>query len=268
MDIKFWGTRGSYPRIGESDNAKFPSQHTLCVEVKVDQQSWIIDAGTGFKHAANHHFLNRPNEKLRLLLTHFHWDHLMGLVSIYDLIARGLKIEIYSAFGGAKKAIDQIFSEPFCPLPYRLTQDAFRYLPLIEKENFESISVAPISVPHIGETYGFWISNGKKSILHASDFAVSSADKYDFALCQAVDLLICDSFFTRADRERLGPLGHSSSVEAAGFAQKIGAKKLALIHYSPKYNDQNIEQLWGEAKSSASPGCELFLATDGLELTV
>ena len=112
LGIKFWGVRGSHPRpqlIGEverrveralgqffdegyrqkADIGKFlnglnPYKYggvggnTLCIEVVTQEDSIIIDAGTGIL-VLSEQLMNGPcgrgKGEIHIFLTHFHWDH-------------------------------------------------------------------------------------------------------------------------------------------------------------------------------------------------
>ena len=45
MRVKFWGVRGSTP-TPQSENMRYGG-NTSCVEVRVDDQIYIFDCGTG-----------------------------------------------------------------------------------------------------------------------------------------------------------------------------------------------------------------------------
>jgi phosphoribosyl 1,2-cyclic phosphodiesterase len=47
MQVKFWGVRGSTP-TPQSENLRYGG-NTSCVEVRVKDQIFIFDCGTGFR---------------------------------------------------------------------------------------------------------------------------------------------------------------------------------------------------------------------------
>lgn len=73
-------------------------------------------------------------------------------------------------------------------------------------------------------------------------------------LAQGVDLLVHEATFMEDKRENANEFGHSTARQAAQIAVSAGAKKLALTHFSSRYNDERMEELQQEA-------CDLFSNT-------
>lgn len=73
-------------------------------------------------------------------------------------------------------------------------------------------------------------------------------------LAQGVDLLVHEATFMDDKRENANEFGHSTARQAAEIAVSAGVKKLALTHFSSRYNDERMEELLQEA-------CELFSNT-------
>jgi ribonuclease Z len=64
------------------------------------------------------------------------------------------------------------------------------------------------------------------------------------------DLFICEGMFERALAEDARSKKHMTAEEAAGIAASAGGvKKLALIHYSPRYTDYELKQVLKEAEA-------------------
>lgn len=63
------------------------------------------------------------------------------------------------------------------------------------------------------------------------------------------DLLVCEGMFEKALAETAAEKKHMTAVQAAAIARDSGSKKLALIHYSPRYTDNDLKTLLAEAKT-------------------
>ncbi|MEJ5189723.1 MAG: ribonuclease Z, partial [Breznakiellaceae bacterium] len=63
------------------------------------------------------------------------------------------------------------------------------------------------------------------------------------------DLFICEGMFERDLLESALEKKHMTAEQAALIARDAGGvKKLALIHYSPRYTEQNLKNLLAEAQ--------------------
>ncbi|MDR0540259.1 MAG: ribonuclease Z [Spirochaetaceae bacterium] len=63
------------------------------------------------------------------------------------------------------------------------------------------------------------------------------------------DFFVCEGMFTRDLEESAVEKKHMTSEQAARIARSAQVKKLALIHYSPRYNENNLKELLTEAKA-------------------
>ncbi|MDR2304244.1 MAG: ribonuclease Z [Treponema sp.] len=63
------------------------------------------------------------------------------------------------------------------------------------------------------------------------------------------DLFVCEGMFEQELIENAREKKHMTAAQAARIAREAGVKKLALIHYSPRYTDFNLKQLLKEAQA-------------------
>jgi ribonuclease Z len=63
------------------------------------------------------------------------------------------------------------------------------------------------------------------------------------------DFLVCEGMFEQALEESAREKKHMTAVQAARIALAAKVKKLALIHYSPRYNEYDLKQLLKEAQA-------------------
>ena len=66
---------------------------------------------------------------------------------------------------------------------------------------------------------------------------------------QDSDLFICEGMFERALEETAREKKHMTAEQAARIALAAKAKKLALIHYSPRYTEHELKQVIKEAQA-------------------
>lgn len=63
------------------------------------------------------------------------------------------------------------------------------------------------------------------------------------------DLLFCEGMFENGLADTAKEKKHMTAVQAATIARDADVKKMALIHYSPRYTDQELKILLSEAKT-------------------
>ena len=63
------------------------------------------------------------------------------------------------------------------------------------------------------------------------------------------DLFVCEGMFEQELLESAREKKHMTAEQAARIALAAKVKKLALIHYSPRYNEYNLKQLLKEAEA-------------------
>lgn len=70
------------------------------------------------------------------------------------------------------------------------------------------------------------------------------------------DLLICEGMFEEALIDQAKEKKHMTAKQAATIAKDSNSKRMAMIHYSPRYTDKDLERLLNEAKE-IYPNAEL-----------
>ena len=95
MRIKFRGVRGSVP--WSVPEGIIHGCNTPCIEVHDETTGGILvlDAGSGIV-AVNPSQLVKEPQPVSLLLTHYHWDHLLGLPFFATLYQPGWDLSIYA----------------------------------------------------------------------------------------------------------------------------------------------------------------------------
>ncbi|MDR0561519.1 MAG: ribonuclease Z [Spirochaetaceae bacterium] len=79
------------------------------------------------------------------------------------------------------------------------------------------------------------------------------------------DLFVCEGMFERELAESAREKKHMTAEQAARIAAEAWVKKLALIHYSPRYTDYELQQLLREA---AAVFPDTVLAKDRMTLPI
>ena len=93
--ITFWGVRGSFP-TPEQNKMDFGG-HTSCVSVYTKYDELVVfDMGTGLKQLGEALIgdISSPKE-IHILMSHYHWDHIMGFLSFAPLFCNDYTIHIH-----------------------------------------------------------------------------------------------------------------------------------------------------------------------------
>lgn len=114
--VKFKGTRGSYP-TPRATHLKYGG-NTSCVEVKINNQLIILDAGTGIietgEDLTREHILSGDTTEDRapinatLILSHIHQDHIQGLPFFSPAFIRTTNLEVFGPDTSKEKLKDTL----------------------------------------------------------------------------------------------------------------------------------------------------------------
>ncbi len=289
MKIKIWGARGSLPtphspevlqsRIKEvldlysvsgmvrDEIGQFISSlpreqlggfggNTSCLEVKTDQHSIIIDAGSGIR-PLGYEMLRGPcgtgSGKVDLIFTHFHWDHLVGLPFFVPLFVKGNLINAYAVQPEVKKVFQTVFQKPYFPIPFESLPSTIQTHQLEARvpRLFGDIKVTPYQLDHPDPCWGFKIEHGGKALSYCVDTEATRNSRQelgaDLPLYQGIDLMIFDSQYTLSEVVEKVNWGHSSATIGLDLAMRENIKKIVFVHHDPAASDSKIADAKKEA---------------------
>jgi phosphoribosyl 1,2-cyclic phosphodiesterase len=294
MKIRFWGVRGSIPSPGPQ-TVRYGG-NTTCIEVRSDAGELIIlDAGTGIFPLAQTLLKELP-VRANVFITHTHWDHIHGLPFFIPFFIPGNSVRIHGAYDViSSQGIEQIMN----------VQMQYSYFPIREAELKARIEYQTLEIGEavqIGDAtitntllnhpvidFGYRVDCNGKSMFFTGDhepwFNIYDEGDEGYAEFQAlieekqrhmddtirgVDVLIMDCSYTAAEYPSKKGWGHSTFDYAMELARRTGVKKLVCTHHEPTRSDDELEQVFTEAKERvARPGDpEIILSREGLELEI
>ena len=224
--------------------------NTICVEVISPKSTLIIDAGSGIKRCG-YHLMNgacgRGNGEVHLFLTHFHWDHLMGLPFFSPIFVSGNKIHIYTVQSEAEEKVRALFTKPCFPVPYdRLASDiSFHHLKPREEFILGDISITPYLLDHPDPCWGYRCCYKDKVYSHCVDTEATRISREalgkDLPLYQNVDFMLFDSQYTQVEVQERVDWGHASANLGLDLGMREGVKKMAFVHFDPAASDKKIQ---------------------------
>jgi len=209
----------------------FPAheRQTACALLRNGSAAVMIDAGTGLGRLSEHPELLAGVERLDILLTHFHLDHIVGLAYIpaigvcEETCVWGPGERLY----GSPTAVmlERFTHEPYHPVPFEAQQIQVRDLPEGELELAGVRITHRVQPRHSAPTLGLrfgdvlaWITD-------------TAYDPETAAFARGCALLAHECWWP-STRPR-NPDIHSSATQAAQVARDAEAERLLLIHLPP-----------------------------------
>ncbi|HET9954907.1 MAG TPA: MBL fold metallo-hydrolase [Polyangiaceae bacterium] len=274
MHVTFYGVRGSVPAPGPT-TARYGG-NTSCVEVRLSDGSVLaLDAGTGLRALGNSLVREGKDARVHLLLSHTHWDHVMGLPFFAPLWKAGNHLVVYPLANDAQERFQRnIFDDIHFPVS---VNDIPAKLELAKPDGtpwrIGSALVRPIQLNHPGGAQGFRIEDADGSSLayltdnelNAETQVVATETLARFA--EGVDLLIHDSQYLVSDMPHKLGWGHSIVDDVLSLGLLAQPKRLALFHHDPDRSDEDLDAL---GQSSArwirerTASVDLVVASEGL----
>ncbi|RPI79526.1 MAG: MBL fold metallo-hydrolase [Desulfobacteraceae bacterium] len=245
MQVKFWGTRGSIAVPGAETTVY--GGNTTCLEITpANGRRVIIDAGTGIRALGAKLAQESPATEILLLITHIHWDHVLGFpffAPIYDSRSKIVIDGLPSCIKGLRYAFDNKMGDGFFPIKFSDLKAKITFLKKVGQDKLEidGMRIESMLLQHPQGALGFRIWEQGKSLVFMTDNELKTDRKRAFKkqvdFCREADVLIHDAQYTPAEnRERRG-WGHSDYQAALELAVAAHVKKLVLFHHDPSRID-------------------------------
>jgi phosphoribosyl 1,2-cyclic phosphodiesterase len=280
MKIKIWGSRGSIPSALEpkqlenriTDVVKLYSEqkfdveeflktlprhlfggfggNTTCVEVTHGSHQLIIDGGSGLRNCGINLLsgpLGKGQGKVHIYMTHFHWDHIMGIPFFIPIFIPGNEIHFYAVDPNLAKHIELIFTKPYFPVPFKALGAKIVFHTVAPREAFMmgEMKCTPYLLDHPDPCWGLRIEAGGKSFGHCVDNEATRMSQAklgpDLPFYQNLDLLYFDAQYSLQEQIDRVNWGHASSQVGMDIAIREKVKKIIFTHHDPMAHDQKIK---------------------------
>lgn len=283
MRVHILGGRGSTAAPG----ALFSKYggHTSCVAIAHDGAvpSLVLDAGTGIRTLSE--LLGDAPFLGSVLLGHLHWDHTQGLPFFRSGDHPGARVDLYGppqdGPGGLEEVLARAMSPPHFPISPGQLRGQWAFRTIGEGEHtVEGFTVTAREVPHKGgRTFGYRVSDGKKTLTYISDHCptalgpgtdgLGEVHPAALALAANADLVLHDSQYRDDELPVRAHFGHSCPGYAVGLCRAAGARRLVLFHHDPWRTDAEIDAITARyqpgrpGEGGAWPGAEVGAAVEG-----
>lgn len=317
MKLKIWGSRGSIPSpltphelelktekflqafchspyYSSKNIAGFLSEkkiaqgesfggNTTCVEL-IAEESLIIDGGSGLRLKGNELMAGKCGKGqgvVHIYMTHFHWDHIMGIPFFVPIFIPGNEIHFYSVQANLEEVIKLAFTKPYFPVPFAALASKihFHQIPQREMTKIAGFEVTPYKLDHPDECWGARICHGGKSYAHVVDNEAKRVSRIDLGadlpLYQNADLMYFDAQYGFDDLLKKIDWGHSSAFIGMDIAFREKIKKVIFTHHDPMATDEQIKQMrdldqeyYELQKMQSNHHFDWLFAYDGLEIEI
>jgi len=278
MRVTFYGVRGSVPSPGPQ-TARYGG-NTSCVEVRLADGSVLaLDAGTGLRQMGNNLLREGRTSPVHLLLSHTHWDHVLGLPFFGPLWGKDNHIFVYPLANDAQERFQRnIFDDIHFPVSVDDIPARMEFVkPDTQTWRIGSATVSRIMLNHPGGAQGFRIDDdGGTSLAYITDNELRAGKALvtveELArFTDDVDVLIHDSQYLMADMPHKHGWGHSVVDDVLNLGVLAEPKRLVLFHHDPDRTDDALDAIGERSQkwiAEHAKGTEVIVASESLTLEV
>jgi phosphoribosyl 1,2-cyclic phosphodiesterase len=259
--------------------------HSSCVEfipgaAAAAGEYFVCDMGSGAR-AFGEHILARQAgapATINILMSHTHWDHIMGFPFFGPAYRRGWRIRIHGCHDTLEKAFRLQQDPPCFPVPFSALAAKIEFVPLKPDQANEvaGVQVTPMLQVHSGDSFGFRIAAGGKTFVYTTDsehkLEDSAMNERFVRFFRDADAVVFDAMYSLADAISVkADWGHSSNVIGVELCQLARARRLVLFHHEPANDDRALARILQETRrleelTRAEHKLEVVAAYDGLEM--
>ncbi|WP_118134169.1 MBL fold metallo-hydrolase [Oceanicella sp. SM1341] len=262
--LRVWGCRGSLP-VPDPAMRRYGGDTTCFELVGPEGKGLVIDCGSGLR-GLGQSMLSAPKARTDILLSHSHFDHLIGLGFFMPLVTGQSEVTIWTGQepGTVREALERLYGPPLWPIRI---PDKYR-LPLCQLEPRSEIGGARVQtfpLNHPGGCTGFRIELGGRVIVSVTDHehGVPEIDAQVIAMARGADLMLYDAAYSNAEYPLRRGWGHSTWEVGLKVAEAAAVKQTLLVHHSPHSTDEMLD---AAALALAAAPVRWQFARDGMEL--
>lgn len=241
----------SVPQIGGFGTA------TTCVEVNSSSGQIIIDGGSGIRNLSEK-MLAGPAGKgkgeIHIFLTHFHWDHLIGLPFFAPNFIPGNQIHYYAVQPELERMVRGKFQRPYFPVSFESLGGKLQFHKLEPRKavKIHDMMITPYQLDHPDPCWGYRVENEGRSYAHCVDTEGTRSSREalgeDLPLYTNADLMYFDAQYTLPELAEKSNWGHSAAQIGLDIAFRESVKHVIFAHHDPGATTKQIYEIKKETE--------------------
>ena len=296
MELTFFGVRGSYP-VARRDQLRYGGNSTCLHLRSASGQELILDGGSGIRLLGDE-MMGRAFGTGRgtaiLLISHTHWDHILGLPFFTPFYQAGNRFVIIAP-GGIGAHIRDILSGQQNAINFPISMDHFQarleYMLLRPSDPLVlgTFRVQAVQLNHPGLTVGYRIEADECAVTVFTDAARVrevrlgtgmggprpddgfTRDYLDRLVdcARDADVLVHDAHFFEHEIRDHYHYGHSTVEDALEIAHRANVGRLFLFHHHPQRSDLAVDEQEALARDLCrGTGLRVDAAQEGARISV
>ncbi len=273
-----WGTRGSLGSA--SAETVMYGGDTSSVEVVTSRGTvLVLDAGSGVRRLGS--AVPADIERVDLLLTHLHMDHIQGLGFFGPMYNPNIETHVWgpaSTTGTLRTRLSRYLSPPLFPVCVRDLPNVYFHDVMPGTFEIADARITADFICHPDPTLGYRIEADNASLAYMPDHepALGAELPYrpdpewtsGYSLAHGVDVLIHDAQYTESEYLAHVGWGHSSMRQTTAFATIAEVGRLVSFHHDPSHSDSMLEEIAAKISADENLRFKFFPGKEGVEFHV
>lgn len=317
MKLTFWGTRGSLPSPLDAASVRAKIAHALikadgrgihdmaaahrfideeltfaewgtfggntaCIEIETGISEYLVcDLGSGARSFGLSAVSRAGGPAVyNVLMSHLHWDHIMGFPFLAPTYIPGNHIRIFGCHRELEEAFRRQQTAPSFPVDLDQMRAQKEFIQLSPGCTTEicGFQVTPKIQTHKSDSYGYRIEKDGKVVVYSTDSEHKLQDQKQMEafveFFRDADAVLFDAQYSLADALSLKEdWGHSSNIVGVELCLRAGARHLVMLHHEPLSDDAHLETVQEETRRlvrilGEGKALKVTSAYDGLVLTI
>ena len=251
MIVRCWGSRGSIAVSGRQYVTY--GGDTTCLQITAGTgETIIVDAGSGIRRLGNFLF-EKQITRYYLLITHCHWDHLLGFPFFRPLLYSQNQLIVQNRTFGrltSKEVLDRMMSPPFFPVRLsELEADIQFDSGLNDCFSIGSVQIDSIPTSHSAGSLGYRFRENGRTFVFLTDNELgfdhpqSKGIEAYRQFSRNADVLFHDAEYTQEEYRHRKGWGHSSVPRVLELALNAQVDQLGFIHLSQDRTDSDMDAI-------------------------